>query len=272
MNMRRHLPLALLALSLPTSLVFADNVLLKSGDSLTGTIKQISPDTIDLDTPYAGVIHIKRDSVKTLRSDKSVPIAAADGSSHATFVAPLADNSGWHEVPAMVPSAPPPVPVAVAAAPALIPAPAATDAKTFSLDLERYYLPLGPHWKNQFSLGVVNTTGNTESTSLAAEVDLNYKEAPHTLNIKIGGVYDTNQGVETAGQFYLDAIYRRTLPEWDKSERWYLFGENHELYDHVKEISYRTTNSVGVGYYVFKGDKFSLDLRAEPRLRRPETF
>jgi len=258
MNMRRHLPAALLALSLSTSLACADNVLLKSGDVLSGTIKQVSPETVDLDTPYAGLIHIKRDSVKTLRSDKTVTITAADGASHAAFVAPVADNSSWHEVDAPAPA------VAVAAAPAPIPAPAPAPAKTFALDLERYYLPLGPHWKNQFSLGVVNTAGNTDSTNLAAEVDLNYKDSPHELNLKLGGVYDITQGVETAGQFYLDALYRRSFPQWDPAERFYLFAENHELYDHVKEISYRITNSVGAGYYFFKGERFTLDLRAGP--------
>ena len=43
-----------------------------------------------------------------------------------------------------------------------------------------------------------------------------------------------------------------------------MFGENHELYDAIKAISVRSTSGGGVGYYLFKGDKFSADLRAGP--------
>jgi len=158
-------------------------------------------------------------------------IVGADGTQHAAFLAPNADGAGFHEVDV---AAPPP---AVAAAPAPPPAPA--PEKVYNLNLEPYYLPIGPHWKNQFTLGVVNTTGNTEETSFATEVNFHYNEKPQEFTLKIGGVYDTTDGKQTAGQAYLDAVYRRILPEWDKSERWYVFGENHELYDGIKEISYR---------------------------------
>jgi putative salt-induced outer membrane protein YdiY len=82
--------------------------------------------------------------------------------------------------------------------------------------------------------------------------------------MKIGGVYDTTEGTQTAGLFFFDAIYRRELPEWDKSNRWYLYAENHELYDAMKELSYRITNSVGLGYNLFKDEKFTMDVRGGP--------
>jgi putative salt-induced outer membrane protein YdiY len=189
-----------------------------------------------------------------LRSDALVTIVQPQGEPRQAYVAPALEGAGWRETSAPVP------PVAVASTVAPIPAP----VKVYDVNLEPYYMPVGPHWKNQFSLGVVNTTGNTESTNFASELSLNYKEAPNELNIKLGGVYDVTDGKQTAGQFYLDGVYRRSLPEWDKTDRWYLFAENHELYDGIKEISYRITNAVGAGYYVFKDDKFTLDLRAGP--------
>jgi putative salt-induced outer membrane protein YdiY len=236
----------------------ADTILLKSGDSFTGTITAIHPDSIDVTTPFAGPIHVKRDTVKTLRSDARVTITDAAGASHAAYLSPLADNAGWTESAVVAP----PIAAVVPAGPA--PVAAAVPGKVYDLNLEPYYLPVGPHWKNQFSLGIVNTTGNTDSTNFASEFNFNYKEKPQELTLKIGGVYDTTNGAQTAGQFFFDAVYRRTLPEWDKSERWYLFGENHELYDAIKAISLRSTSGVGLGYYLFKSDKFTLDLRAGP--------
>ena len=247
---------ALAAVGLLSGGARADTIILKSGDSFTGTITLVGADAVDVNTPFAGTIHVKRDAIKSLRSEAKVGIVAADGTQHAAFLAPNADGAGFHEVDV---AAPPP---AVAAAPA--PPPAPVPEKVYNLNLEPYYLPVGPHWKNQFSLGIVNTTGNTDETSFASEVNFHYNEKPQEFTLKIGGVYDTTNGQQTAGQAYLDAVYRRIMPEWDKSERWYVFGENHELYDGIKEISYRITNGLGVGYFVVKSDKLTVDVRGGP--------
>ena len=240
---------------LPAAVSRADNVILKSGDTFTGTVTRVDAQNVDVTTTFAGVIHVKRETIKSIRSDARVTIVAADGTEHTAFVGPTADGNAWRESSAVVP--------VVVAAPPPPPAPAAP-AKVYNTDLEAYFLPVGPHWKNQFTLGVVNTTGNTESTSFASELAFNYANKPSELNLKLGGVYSVNDGQQTAGQFYFDGIYRRILPEWDKSERWYLYGENHELYDGIKGISYRITNSVGLGYYAIREENFKLDLRAGP--------
>jgi putative salt-induced outer membrane protein YdiY len=247
---------AIIGAMAPCAGVLGDSVVLKSGDQFSGTITRIDATTVDVKTPFAGLIHVKRDTIKSLRSEDKVTVVAEDGTEHQSFVGQTQDGTSWKESPVVV--APPPPPAVLTPPTPVIP------AKVYALNLEPYWLPVGPHWKDQFSLGLVNTTGNTESTSFAAELQLNYKDKPHELNLKLGGVYDVTNGSQTAGQAYFDAVYRRELPEWDKSERWYLFAENHELYDAIKEISYRITNGVGLGYYVFKDDKFTLDLRAGP--------
>jgi hypothetical protein len=161
----------------------ADNIVLKSGDTLTGTITQIGPETVDINTAFAGPIKVKREAIKSLRSDAKVTVVSAEGASHTAFIGPAPDAPGWRESQELVPVPP------IAAAPAPAPTPAPVPEKVWALDLERYFIPIGPHWKNQFSLGVVNTTGNTESTNFAAELAFNYKEKPHEFNMKIGGVY-----------------------------------------------------------------------------------
>lgn len=244
------------AAALACSAAMADTVILKSGDTFSGTITRISPDAVDVDTPFAGKIAVKRDTIRTLRSENKVNVVDPQGAAHATFIAPLAEGAGWREANAVAPAL---APVAVATPPAALP-----PEKVVYLDLERYYLPIGPHWKNQFVLGLVNTSGNTDSTNFSAEANFKYKESVHELTLKIGGVYDVTEGRQTAGQFYFDAVYRRTLSEWDKTERWYFFAENHDLYDAVKGISYRVTNAAGLGYYLVKSEKFNLDVRGGP--------
>jgi putative salt-induced outer membrane protein YdiY len=253
--MSRYLLPTLLALAL-SSPTLADTINLKSGDTLTGTIKRIGPDTVDLDTNFAGLLHIQRDKIKTLRSDAKVLIVDPQGESHTAYVAPLPDATGWHESEAAA------TPTLVAPA---IPAPtAAPAAKAVYLNLEPWYLPIGPHWKNQFTLGLLSTTGNTDSTTFATEADFKYDFKPHEFTLKLGANYAVSDGDTTSNQAYFDTVYRRTFPQWDKSERWYGFAENHELYDAIKGISLRSTSSFGPGYFLFKGDKFNLDLRSGP--------
>jgi putative salt-induced outer membrane protein YdiY len=244
---------------------YGDTVILKSGDVFSGTITRIDADSIDVTTPFAGAIHVRRDTVKTLRSDGQVNIISADGTSHQAFLSPVTEGTGWQETAASAPPIPPPV-VALAPPPALV-AP-----KMFAPNLEPFFLPVGPHWKDQFVLGLVNTTGNTDSTNFASEVNFHYDEKPAEFTMKIGGVYAVTNGVQNAGQFYFDAVYRRTLPEWDKTERWYVSAENHELYDAIKGISLRSTTGASLGYYFFKTDKFTMDMRAGPAYVYQENF
>jgi putative salt-induced outer membrane protein len=253
--------LTLAAFALPLT-VHADNVYLKSGDILSGTITRIGPDTVDLTTTYAGPIKIRRDAVRTLRSDAKVTIASPQGEVHTAFVAPI-DNSptgGWRESEAAVP----PTGIAAVAVPSPTTAPAPVVTKAYYLNLEPYWLPVGPDWKNQFVLGVSSSSGNTDSTTVAAEADFHYDTKPQEFTLKIGANYQVTDGVQTTDQAYLDGVYRRSFPKIDKSERWYAFGENHELYDAIKAISLRSTTSFGPGYYFFKGKKLNLDGRVGP--------
>jgi putative salt-induced outer membrane protein YdiY len=263
MQYRNAALLALVAISFPLSCL-ADNVYLKSGDVLSGTITRIGPETIDLTTTYAGPLKIRRDAVRTLRSDAKVTIASPQGDVHTAYVAPIdatVGGTGWRESEVVIP------PTGVAAVitpppPAPVPAPLA--AKAYYLDLEPYYIPIGPHWKNQFAFGIATTTGNTDSTTFNAEADFHYDTKPQEFTLKIGANYQVTDGVQTTNQAYLDSVYRRTFPKLDNSERWYAFGENHELYDAIKDISLRSTTSFGPGYYFFKGKKFNLDGRIGP--------
>src|SRR4051812_32638116 len=114
----------------------ADTVVLKSGDTFTGTVTRMDPQTVDVTTNFAGVIHVQRSTIKSIRTEAPVAIVAADGTQHNAFLAPADDGATIRESAVVVP-VPPPAPV-VAKAP----------AKVYDTDLERYFLPVGPHWKN----------------------------------------------------------------------------------------------------------------------------
>jgi len=81
--------------------VLADDVVLKNGDSLTGTITRIDGGQVEVVTDFAGTIQVKRDRVKALRSEGLV-VVADEEKEHKAFVVPSEDWAGWHEAEARV--------------------------------------------------------------------------------------------------------------------------------------------------------------------------
>jgi len=234
--MSRRCPLfAIFGPLILASATYADTIVLTNHDHLTGTIEQITPAQIVITTPYAQHLSIARNQVESFTTDQIRTAAPA-----ATLPAATANTTA----PATLPLA------------AAKPAVPATMPEQLSL--------FGPHWKNQFALGLVNTTGNTEETQLATGLDFHYFNKPHDLTLKFNVLYATVNGVVNQSVAAGDFVYRADLPALTPHDRWYFFAENHELYDGIKGISLRSINALGPGYYIWKGQKLTADIRGGP--------
>ncbi|MCL2648508.1 MAG: DUF481 domain-containing protein [Phycisphaerales bacterium] len=231
---------------------FGDTVVMEDGDKLTGKIEKVTADTVEMATKHAGHVTIQKSAVKSMWSEEEVSVVNAAGETRQVFLAPAKDGTSWKETAAVAPQ-PTVGPVVMKAAE---PAPPV-------LNWEPYWLPIGPHWKNTLVLGLVNTTGNTESTAFAGELGFNFKSGPSDLSLRVGGEYSITDGKPSAQRFYNDNIYKRSLPEWNM-DRWLVFAESHNVYDGIKGISFRSQDAVGLGYKLWKGEKLEADLRAGP--------
>jgi putative salt-induced outer membrane protein YdiY len=240
--MRFSLPVAL-AIVWTSQLAIADTVSLNNGDKITGTITDISPTSVVVQTAYAGKMTIDRAAVKTLLSEKTVAITSASGQKQNLYVSPAPGDKGWVETAAFVP--PPP------------PAPARHTS----------YLDLGPNWKNQLAIGASNTTGNDQTTTFAGELNFHYDKKPDELTLKFLGAYGMSNGNQNAGLFAQTAVYRHTV-----SDRLFLYVDDDVRYDAVKGISLQATATGGLGYKLFDDDKFKLDVRGGPGVTYLRTF
>lgn len=243
--MRISLPAAL-ALLWVSQVAIADTISLNNGDKITGTIAELNPTSVIVQTPYAGRMTIDRTAVKTLQSEKAVSITAALGAKQDRDVSPGPGEKGWVETTAFVP--PPP------------PAPATPPRHTS-------YLDLGPHWKNQLSIGAANTTGNDQTTTFAGEVDFHYDKKSDELTLKFLGAYGKSNGAQNAGLLAQTAVYRHIL-----NERLFTYVDDDVRYDAIKGISLQATATGGLGYNVFNGEKFKLDVRGGPGVTYLRTF
>jgi len=62
------------ALTLCTFVVQADQVLLKNGDKISGTVLNKSGSVLEMKTDYADKVVIKWDAIETLKSDKPMTV------------------------------------------------------------------------------------------------------------------------------------------------------------------------------------------------------
>lgn len=226
----------------------ADSIVLKNGDKITGKIEEVNPSSVIVATPYAGRLVIERGAVKTLQSERAVTVVRPTDAREQLFLAPSADGKGWQETASMVPAAAPPAPTAGPAE-------------------RKSWLNLGPGWKNQLAIGVMNTSGNDETTTFRGDISLKYNQKPDELTMKLTGVYGVSNGRQNQGLFAQNAVYRR-----DVTEKLYAFVDDDIRHDAIKGISLQAQTAGGLGYWLHRSDKFKIDVRGGPGMTYLKTF
>jgi putative salt-induced outer membrane protein len=98
-------------------------------------------------------------------------------------------------------------------------------------------------WIGQGQGGLVITSGNTDSTSLNAKLDLAETNGPWKNIVFVGGLYGKNNGITSAeriaGSYELDHKISDDL---------FWFGSAHGVRDLFSGFDYQVTLSAGVGY------------------------
>ncbi|MEB2283099.1 MAG: DUF481 domain-containing protein [Myxococcales bacterium] len=219
--MSRFLPLAVavLALWVPRSVAAADQIELKNGDRLTGTVVKYTGETLVFTTPYAKEIPIAWAEVKALTTDSPYWVKLATGEYvSGRFVA---RGDGVHLESEKVES---PAPVALA-------------------DVLTIGIPPGARWSADVKASVNGSQGNTETFALGVAAEVVRETDDDRL--RLGGTVarasqDSKDTVKsTRGYGYYD---------YHLGEHWDLGGLVTLEYDHFKDIDLRTVVGGGPGY------------------------
>ncbi|MBE0605069.1 MAG: DUF481 domain-containing protein [Deltaproteobacteria bacterium] len=109
-------------------------------------------------------------------------------------------------------------------------------------------------WSDQAELSLVNTTGNTETTSMAGKNTLSYRFLPRATGTwRIGGLYSSDGGATTAEKY--DTELRL---DYMHTERVYTFAMAGWNKDRFAGIDQRYYGGAGVGYKLLVGPKHFL--------------
>ena len=126
-------------------------------------------------------------------------------------------------------------------------------------------LPLAAHaqWQPTAELGVVNTTGNSDTTSVNGKFALSGEDAAWTHDYYLSALRAESGDELTANRVEMGAKAARKL-----GERSYLGGAARYEDDDFAAYGYQATLALNYGIEAFKDDKRHLLLEAGPGLRR----
>lgn len=240
-NKRQAMAMLMLANLLP-GLAVADEIRLKNGDVITGSIVKKEKATVQFRTSYAGDINIQWSEVESIRSDKDVHIVLSDGSN---LRGPLQEYEPGIAVIQLSQQE----------------AEDQQKQREFELMQTRYINPTpdlsgeGYRWTGNINAGGSLTNGNTETRSLRFDAETIARSLYNRYTV--GGVFNRveDQGRNTQFNSRGYGKYDRFL-----SARWYGYVNTSQEQDRFRDIRLRSMYGIGSGYQVYETPNLNLAL------------
>ncbi len=222
----------------------AEQVSLKNGDHLSGSIVSMDGKKLVLKTTYAGEVTIDWAAVDQFTSDQPLVVTR----SNQQTVTGTVKSSGADYV-VVTPQGEQTMAksdVAVMRSPA--------DQATYEKSLHPGMLE---GWTGGGNLGLSIARGNSETTNLALGFDATRKTAKDAWVVDAASIYSTDEklGATTANSFQGLIRYDRNL-----TKRLFAYGVFAGGYDELQDLNYRLMPGGGLGFHAIATPKTTLDL------------
>jgi len=252
-----HLWVALSVLAFGSTL-FADQVVLKNGDRLTGTITKSDDKTLLIKTEFAGDVTVQWPAVQEVTSTQPLHVTTANGK---TVAGPVTTADGS---------------LAVATATSGTVSVAKGDVTALRSDAEQtaYEKSLHPGllqgWAGGANVGFALTAGNSDTRSLALAFTADRKTLHDEISLYDNTVYATNNAAgaspsTTANSNQAGARYDRNF-----NPRLFGFVGADFQTNALQELNLRTVLGGGLGYHAIKTDRTTLDFLVGPNYTRED--
>ncbi len=246
--MRRMLILTTLSLSLLSLPVFADQLTLKNGDRLSGTIVKSDDDakTLLIKTDWAGDVTVKWDAITTIVSSQPLHIMLSDGR---VIVGRVSTTDGILEIATDGGT----VPAAHDAVKAI------RDNAT-QAEIDRLQHPrLRDYWSGLFDLGLSLTEGNSSTAALTIAGKASRVVPKNKLTLYYTEVYSRDSN-ESPALTTANAIHAGVRDEFNLKPRVYAFAFTDFDEDALQHLDLRNVIGGGLGYHVINTKKTQFDV------------
>jgi putative salt-induced outer membrane protein YdiY len=225
--------------------LFADQVTLKNGDRLTGTVVKSDGKTLVLHTDAAGDVTFKFDAIQDIKTEAELHVSLKGGK---TAVGPVTTADGKIEVATKTAGT--------------VEAPEA-DVTLMRNDAEQaaYDKSLHPGllhgWNGGTNIGFSVARGNSETENLAVAFNATHPTLNDKITLYASSIYTTNQLASPStvanlvqGGFRFDR---------NVSSRLFVFGAADFMSNALQFLDLRGVYSGGFGFHAIKSDRTTLD-------------
>lgn len=240
--------LALFFVFLFRASLFADQIVLKNGDRLTGSIEKSNDKTLVIKTEFAGEVTVQWPAVKEINSTQSLHVSLSDGKTVSGTVTTSEGN----------------LTVATASSGAIT-MPLTAVTKVFGEgEQAAYEKSLHPGllegWKGGANVGFALTRGNSETKSLAVAFTADRKTLHDHLGLYTNSVYATDDAPGTTHATTANAVQGGTRYDHDLNPRLFAYVGADFQTDALQTLDLRSVVGGGLGLHVIKSDRTTLDL------------
>ncbi|MEH6546758.1 MAG: DUF481 domain-containing protein, partial [Sneathiella sp.] len=215
----------------------ADEVFLKNGDKLTGTVISKAEDKLVFETTYAGKVEINWADISRLTTDQAVRIQLDDDKMLEGPLTAPADNK-------------------------LEVVDTAAGAKAIDLDQVAAINPpdlSGLRYSGFFNIGLKKEEGNTDAETYHVDGEGTFRWPDDRFIIALNADYENNDGANTKQTFNLFNTYDHFI-----DEQWYWNNGLSFEHDKYADLRLRTTATTGLGYQIYDTNSTSLSIQAGP--------
>ncbi|MGB7933526.1 MAG: DUF481 domain-containing protein [Gammaproteobacteria bacterium] len=236
LSLRRHL-LPLSCLLVPIS-GLSDEVFLKNGDHLTGTVKTTTDGKLILETSYSGEIGIKIADIQRVTTDKPVSVTL-DDESQITGILSSPDGAEMR-IAADVDQELQPVSMSHIAAITIPEIP-------------------GLRIRGQANVGLDMNRGNTDQDTYHVDAESIFRWPDDRVTLNGSGDLEKSNGDKTKQQATLEGKYDHFM-----NKKWFLYSGLGFEHDKFADLTLRTTVSAGSGYQIYETERTNLSIEAGP--------
>jgi putative salt-induced outer membrane protein YdiY len=228
--------------------VFADQITLKNGDRLTGTVVKSDGKTLVLHTEFAGDVTLQFAAITQITTDKELHVSTSD---KRTVVGPVTSNDGKLEV-ATKAGGTVEVPVGNVV---LI----RNDAEQAAYD-KSLHPGLTHGWIGGADVGFSLARGNSETENLALALNATHPTLNDKIILHVSSIYTSNQLATPST--VADLIQAGVRYDRNINPRMFGFGSADFMSNALQDLDLRSVYAGGLGYHAIKSAGTTLDFLA----------
>ena len=237
-----------LLFALSCSSLFADQIVMKNGDRLTGTIEKSDAKSLVIKTEFAGEVTVDWSAIQDVKSEQPLHVGLKDGK---TVVGPVSTVDGKLEVSTKT--------AGNVEAPKESIVVMRSDSE--QLAWEKLQHPgLLEGWNGGVTVGFGLTAGNSETKNLALAFNGVRTGLHDKLSLYAGSVYSTNNLAPAATRVTANTNRGGARYDRDITPRVFGFVNADFSTDALQDLNLRQVYGGGVGFHAIKNDNTTLDL------------